>query len=139
MHCSAKATDWGAYIGLPYGNKGRGPDCFDCWGLVRWIAMQELGEEWPLYLDGYENAADRKEVAALAGEAAASWKAIGEAGAQPFDVLLIRFGRFACHCGIVASDGEMLHILRGINSTLERYKSPRWARRIEGAYRWQPQ
>jgi cell wall-associated NlpC family hydrolase len=31
------ATEANAYIGLPWVDGGRGPESFDCWGLLRWI------------------------------------------------------------------------------------------------------
>lgn len=41
MHWSCK------YIGLPYRQGGRGPDGFDCWGILRLIYQNELGIPLP--------------------------------------------------------------------------------------------
>lgn len=35
------------YIGLPYANGARGPDVFDCWGLVWWVQKHEFGRILP--------------------------------------------------------------------------------------------
>ena len=48
------------YIGLPFEDKGRGPSGFDCWGIVTWIYMQELGLILPEHLT-YESVTDEKD------------------------------------------------------------------------------
>lgn len=37
------------YLGLPWRNGARGPDAFDCWGLVWWVYLKELNIKLPLY------------------------------------------------------------------------------------------
>lgn len=37
------------YIGKPWTKGGRGPDSFDCWGLVYHIYHQQLGIQLPSY------------------------------------------------------------------------------------------
>ena len=34
-------------VGTPYSDKGLGPDSFSCWGIVRFILMNECGMELP--------------------------------------------------------------------------------------------
>ncbi|MFL9892832.1 NlpC/P60 family protein [Paraburkholderia sp. RL17-381-BIF-C] len=31
-----------AYIGLPWVDGARGPDCFDCWGLLSWVQLHHF-------------------------------------------------------------------------------------------------
>lgn len=38
-----------SYIGKPWTKGGRGPDSFDCWGLVYHIYRQQLGIQLPSY------------------------------------------------------------------------------------------
>jgi hypothetical protein len=33
-------------VGRPWLSGGRGPEAFDCWGLVRWIVHEELHRDW---------------------------------------------------------------------------------------------
>jgi cell wall-associated NlpC family hydrolase len=35
------------YIGLPWVDGGKGPDCFDCWGLLRWVQLHHFGVSLP--------------------------------------------------------------------------------------------
>lgn len=37
------------YIGKPWGLGARGPDAFDCWGLVWWIQRYEFGRDIPSF------------------------------------------------------------------------------------------
>lgn len=41
--------DLSKYIGLKYAVAGRGPDGYDCWGLVRKVYKESLGIELPEY------------------------------------------------------------------------------------------
>ncbi|WP_213761981.1 NlpC/P60 family protein [Caballeronia sp. dw_19] len=37
------ASETNAYIGLPWVDGARGPDAFDCWGLLRWVEDKHFG------------------------------------------------------------------------------------------------
>ncbi|WLE60229.1 C40 family peptidase [Burkholderia plantarii] len=41
------AADANEYIGRPWVSGGRGPDAFDCWGLLRWVQARHFGTELP--------------------------------------------------------------------------------------------
>lgn len=51
------------WIGLKYGDKGRGPDEWDCYGLARAVLAAEAGLDLPDYADAYTTAGDRFSVA----------------------------------------------------------------------------
>lgn len=47
---ATKAQHWAArYVGKPWVSGGRGPDSFDCWGLLHWVQRAEFGRELPSY------------------------------------------------------------------------------------------
>lgn len=52
------------YIGKPWVNGARGPDAFDCWGLLWFIYKHELGIELPLYpgIDAKDKALVRDQI-----------------------------------------------------------------------------
>ena len=41
------ATEVNGYIGLPWVEGGRGPDSFDCWGLLSWVQARYFGRVLP--------------------------------------------------------------------------------------------
>lgn len=43
MHWATK------YVGKPWVSGARGPDVFDCWGLLYWVYLERYGVELPLY------------------------------------------------------------------------------------------
>lgn len=56
--------DWvSPYVGLPYKDRGRGPDGWDCWGGVRMVMHEVFHRELPDYLDAYTTADDSRSVA----------------------------------------------------------------------------
>lgn len=121
------------YIGKPFEDKGRGPDTFDCWGLVKGVLQQQFGQHGlPDYLDGYDSAKDRT-VARLLSMERARWSQVETP--QLGDVVLIRVLGRPQHVGIVVARNMMLHTDRGTESCLEYIDSPRWRSRVEGYFR----
>lgn len=110
---------WAAqYIGKHWRNGGRGPDEFDCWGLVWWIYLKHLNIKLPLYpID----AKDVSYVTALIDSElncppwVSPWRLIS----QPQDLcgVLMATGKIFTHCGIYLSvdGGLILHALDGHN------------------------
>ena len=125
-----------AYIGIPFRDRGRGPDGCDCWGLVRLVYREELAIALPSYDEHYVSATEREEIAAVvAGEAASPrWASVAPPAA--FDVLFFRRGRLDAHAGLHLAPGLMLHMAEGDCAKIERYDGPRWRSRLTGAYRW---
>ncbi len=42
-----RADEINRYIGLPWVNGARGPDAFDCWGLLAWVQRAHFGIDLP--------------------------------------------------------------------------------------------
>lgn len=127
------APDWvGAWIGLHYADKGRGPD-YDCWGLVR-AALQSRGIALPSYADDYTAAKDHRSVSdAVRSGLLDGWQKVAVPTCG--DIVILNVGGRPWHCGLVVADNLFLHVLPGATSCLERLDSPQWAKRIEGFYR----
>jgi cell wall-associated NlpC family hydrolase len=124
------------FIGLDYASKGRGPDAYDCWGFARHVGKEVFKLDLPDNAHFYDDA-DEPADAGLAvwqGTRDPRWRMV-EAG-QPGDFVLLRIGRFSCHIGILVSDDEFLHCLKGRGSTLESIRSLDWADRVMGVWRY---
>lgn len=123
------------YVGLPYADRGRGPDAFDCWGLCPFVFKRELGIELPSYAEEYVTSTEHAEIAALIeGEQhGRHWQSVDQP--RPFDLVLCRYGPLACHVGIWVADSMMLHMAHGQNAKLESLLLPRWSSRVIGFFR----
>lgn len=101
-----------AYLGKKWVSGARGPNEFDCWGLVRWIYKKQLGIELPEF-PGVE-AKDTEAVAAMihehtcVGPFAQEWHRLS----KPVDMCAVAMGQNdLTHCGIylVTDGGLVLH------------------------------
>ncbi|WP_049974164.1 NlpC/P60 family protein [Azospirillum sp. B4] len=151
------------FVGLPYAHAGRGPEGYDCWGLVRHVHATVLGVELPSYLDeAYPGEREFGVMSALVAAHLDEWRPLAArvAHGQPLnivapvrtgDVALIRHGLHRCHVGIVVVAEErwgrvperwsLLHIEAGTNrvagfSNLEPL-SLRYGNHVVGVYRFE--
>lgn len=134
------SADLARWIGLPYADKGRGPDAYDCWGLVRVVFLEERRLALPDYRDAYEAAKDHDSVAAaVRGGLADGWRAVDRPRA--FDLVILNIAARPWHCGVMVAADRFLHVMPPAPggaqafSCIERIDSPRWQRRVEGFYR----
>lgn len=48
--CDPTVAHWARqYLGRPWVAGGRGPDVFDCWGLLRWVYLRHVGVALPAF------------------------------------------------------------------------------------------
>lgn len=125
VECLAK------YIGLPFEPLGRGPDSYDCWGLVRHFYQEEFEISLP-DLNGYETVKQHRAISGLVEFEKPRWK---PAEAEFGNVIVFNMAGRPVHVGIAIDNLNMLHIQKGKNSCLERFRSRKWNNRIEGIYR----
>jgi cell wall-associated NlpC family hydrolase len=116
-------TLWADLLGKPWRKDARGPDAYDCVGLLLEIERR-LGFPVPAY-------ASAVDAVALA---VADWGLV--AHPAPGDAILIRALHPRWHIGVVSGDGFMLHSREGAGVLRERYNAFPWQARIEGFYRW---
>jgi len=123
-------------IGRPWRAGGRGPNAFDCWGLVRYCWRDRFGIQVPeIPIDagdlravhaGFRDHPERRR-----------WRLVADP--REGDAVLMRQSRHPIHVGLwlEADGGGVLHAARGIGVV---FQNPRdlalqgW--RIEGFYRF---
>lgn len=126
------------FVGIPYREGGRGPDAYDCYGLIMAVFRAARGVELP---DWYQAApgtpaASRAISAALAGEVAGGRTVLVE---TPADLDIAIVGKVSCahHVGVFLEEG-VLHAARAFGSVW--HPLPRFLSRYPRTefYRWHP-
>jgi cell wall-associated NlpC family hydrolase len=123
------------FVGIPYADKGRGPE-YDCWGLLQAVMRELRGVELPSYSDKYVTADDRRALADLIAGELDPWEEIVAGQEQILDAVLMREGRFPRHVGIVTEPGKLLHVQEGHTSMIERYREGPLKARVVGFFRY---
>ncbi len=127
----------GHYIGLPFRDHGRDRSGVDCWGLVRLVLAEQFGIALPSLSHEYRHSCDRA-IGPLIEAEAMNFAAIAPGQEGQGDIIVLRINGQPMHIGLVLGDGQMLHAEEGIETTIARYRSPRWLERIYGFYRYEP-
>lgn len=116
------------YIGIPFADRGRERATgVDCWGLLHLVFREHYGVTLPDD-PGYERATQRDRVAQLIIDHRTNdcWQALDAGAEGEGDVVLLSIAGRPLHIGLVVQPGLMLHILRGIDSCVERYDGAIW-------------
>ena len=105
------------FIGLPYREGARGPDAFDCYGLVAAVLKAARGVQLPdWYAAGSgPQAASRAISAALAGETAGG-RSIRVESPVDYDIAIVGSTLRPHHVGVMFSGG-VLHAAKAFGST----------------------
>lgn len=119
---------WTDLVGTPFRKGGRGPDAFDCFGLVAEMKRRE-GKPIPERESPTENAG-------MAMLLAAQIPLCDELpGPRAGAIVAIRQGRFVSHVGYMVNDFEMVHAWsRSGGVTCEPISA--WDRHIAGFYEY---
>lgn len=114
-------------IGVEFQYGGRGPEAFDCWGLVKECYWRWHGVELP----DYRSTSDPEKNAALMSvEGKRLWRELPDI--QAGAVLLMRVKRFGAHVGFATSQTRFLQALEGLGVIESR--THKFERQIIGAY-----
>lgn len=124
------------YIGKPFRSGGRGPEAYDCWGLVIAVYRDLYG----IALPDYDIAASA--LRSIAGEIQAARDSAAWAPCAP-DVepavvvmaLHQDHPNLVNHCGVRIA-GVVLHTVDEVGSHTFKLPSLLWGGRIKGYYRW---
>jgi cell wall-associated NlpC family hydrolase len=117
---------WSDLLGKPWRKDARGPEAYDCVGLMLEVERR-IGRDIPQYAS---------EVSELALALGACERVAHESCALPGDAILLTSIHPRWHIGVVCGGGYMLHSREGAGVLRERYNSFPWQARIEGFYRW---
>lgn len=125
-----------SYIGIPFEEFGREQSGCDCYGLAVLVYARELGMQLTSYAGDYVSCEERQELDGLFSNAieVGPWRKV-EGKARAFDIALFRRGETAAHCGVVISDGVMLHVQGEDQVKVENYRTGPWKHRLLGHYR----
>lgn len=121
------------FVGIPFLEQGRALKGADCWGLLCLVYRRELALELPSYSGAYVTTQDRATIAGLLAGGMGDWREVDADAARPLDAVLMREGGQACHVGVMAPAGLVLHTEPGRASIMV----PLWKirRRVVGFYR----
>lgn len=130
-----------AFVGLPFADHGRSRDGADCWGGVRMVLAEMRGIVLPDYGAGYAGTGDFEGIGVAIREGLArDFRRVDRP--QPFDLVIFALARKPWHVGLIVAPGRFLHWPqpddRGNDgsSRIERLGDAKWARRVEGFYRY---
>ena len=121
------------FIGLPFKPFGRDWDGVDCWGLVYLWHRECNSEQLPVYAFQPDTTAASAAIA-NATSIEPCWVKVDQVKLGDVAVFDL-FGRPA-HVGLVLDAERMLHIEKGIDSSIETITAPRWLKRLRGIYRY---
>jgi len=123
-------------IGKVFKDGGRGPDEFDCWGLIRYIYKHEFAIDLPDYTI---SAFDAQGINDAITRDRQVWITVDtpEFG----DVCLFSMGYlnqdFITHVGMYMTCGKFIHVLSGHDVSISKLDNPFWKLRFKGVVRWQ--
>ena len=121
------------YIGCPFEAGGRGPNSFDCWGLVYYL-FKEMGIPIPSHnISVVAAKAINVEVDKQIG--LQNWVKIDKP--QPPCVVLIQAHPvYTQHFGFLFTHTKFVHVLIDKAVCVESILNPMWEKKIKGFYRY---
>lgn len=125
-------TPWtDRYIEIPFVPDGRDRTGVDCYGLVYLVYKEQRAIELPSYAGIFKDQSfeSLRRVARFIATHKNTWRKVEDP--RPFDMIILRSGRYLWHVGIVIDSRHMLHIMDGINSCREEYTGLFWRNRVE--------
>jgi cell wall-associated NlpC family hydrolase len=119
-------------VGVPFIDGGRGPEGYDCWGLVCEVFKRE-----GITLKDYNLCChDSEGFYSFFKEELPQWTRHEHPNIPSPSVVAIRFNHpvFVNHVGAYIGDGKFLHTREKIGVCIEKIDAPYWKHRIEGFY-----
>lgn len=119
-------------LGLPFAYGGRGPGCYDCYGIA-----VELYSRAGIALPDYTSTDDPTLQGQLFADGAERFFHPVTTAPQPLDIALFRLRRGHWHCGVVVDGYErFVHITEKTSVSCEELHDPIWQPRLVGLYRY---
>lgn len=89
-------------VGVPFLYGGRGPDSFDCYGLIMHIMREKHG----IVIPDFRSSADQGVIMAKIAVGVQDWKKVEPA---PETVVCFRIGGYLSHVGYMLNETQMIH------------------------------
>lgn len=129
-------ADYADLIGVPFAYGGRGPDSYDCYGLLREMWRRTYGVVLPDVASptepGQQQALMSMHMSGLM--AYGSWQQVPR---QPGVAAAIRVGTTVSHCGFLLDEHTLIHAWqRSAGVGVQRIEDWNWSNRIVGFYRF---
>lgn len=131
-----KPSPFDKYIGLPFVSGARGPDAYDCWGLILAVYAEVYGIQLPDYDIGAEALRDiTRQINTEMGSG--KWTATNPDECPSVAVMALHPDHpgLVNHCGVNVG-GRVLHTTFAVGVHTFRVPSNVWDGRIMGYYRW---
>ena len=126
-------------IGVPFKNRGRDMDGFDCYGLVQEM-YRRYGISIPDYTADFDDLEKVNELITSKTAISSNWRRIEPDEELPVPCLLaIQFGTpngIVNHTGCYIGNGRFIHIRANIGVCVDRIDSPAWRHVIEGFFEY---
>jgi cell wall-associated NlpC family hydrolase len=126
-----KAPSFSLLIGIPFEDLGRGPEAFDCYGIVL-EGAKLLGIDLPDY--GSIASHLSGEISRMAEERKPLFKRLRKPKAGAIVAFTTRTPMVIDHFGLVIDDYNFLHTTRATGGQICSLEHPMWKRLIEGFY-----
>lgn len=124
MHWAAR------HVGIPYSDLGRGPDSFDCYGLIQMVLDREFG----IRMDDLHNEKvghiDPRDLRRRISQT------VRVTEPRDGDILMFKMPR-GWHVGLYVSRSRMLHTCSPDPSRVSRIDEAPWESRLVGVYRFE--
>lgn len=119
-------------LGIPFVDRGRGPDGLDCWGLVLEI-FRRCGIKLPDY---QICCTDMFGINSKVDEERGGWVACDPAALPVPALVVMRFNspQFINHVGTYIGSGRFIHTAEKMGVNVDRVDHIYWRRHIEGFY-----
>jgi probable lipoprotein NlpC len=114
-------------IGVPFVERGRDYEGWDCWGLVVAAYRDVLGIHVPDYVDYYSTQEYRLIARVFAGRSGDEWVKVDP---RPMAIACIYRRGVVIHVGLVVPGRKIMHVEQGVETCLQ----PITSFRIEGCY-----
>jgi cell wall-associated NlpC family hydrolase len=133
------SVDYLDLIGVQFAYGGRGPDTYDCYGLV-----MELHRRCGVELPDFKSPTVLAEIESLLAANKYQWRQVASkpkddlipmSAFQPGRVLEIRMNMHACHVGFIHRPRRFLHVFETSNG-VEVNEIHDWRERILGVYEY---
>lgn len=116
-------------VGVPFVDRGRSEQGWDCWGLVVMAYKTCFGIDLPYGTDYTCN--KRREAGEALVDGAQEWEEVQLGKERSGDVILMR----PCHASLVLEKGKMLSCQEDYGTSIERFDNSVFKHKIIGIYR----